>query len=70
MTVSVGYRENSPVLVHNSEAIDTVGRSESQNVSPERGSERDAVRIAGERYGGARPAERPLLRERQLKDGS
>ena len=41
-------------------------RMSPQNASPER----DSVRIAGERYGGARPAERPVRRERQLKDGS
>ena len=35
------YRVNIPVLVHDREVIDTVGGSESQNVSPERLPERD-----------------------------
>ena len=59
------------VLVHDGEAVGTVGRSEPQNVSPEGGPERRIIRVAGERYVGTRPAERPIiLRERELKDGS
>ena len=42
------YRVNIPLLVHDSEAIGAVGRSESQNVSPERLPERGTdSRMAG-----------------------
>ena len=63
-------RKDVPVLVHDSEAVGTVGRGESQNVSPERRAERRIVRHAGERYGITRAAESSFVREWQLKDGS
>ena len=51
--------------------LSTLWAGVNPRMSPQNASPSGTVfASAGERYSGARPAERPLVRERQLQDGS